>query len=92
MSTSSQSHSVLKYKFLTDTYTEDSVIALTHVREILEREMETSTETRDKDRHKLDLFDSIGMGFNQLADEYSELLGNIESLQWKLDEIDRQED
>ena len=71
-----------------ETYTKESIHTLTKIRENLVSSLKKATIENEKLNSRIQIYKSIGFGFEQLANEYSSILEQIQVLQWKIKELE----
>jgi len=78
---------VLKYRFLVKTYTPSTVKALRKTKALLETEFHQAQHAYTQSLEKLQQYDRVGAGFEELVAEYAHLMNRIEQSQWNLQQM-----
>ncbi|XP_076470156.1 HAUS augmin-like complex subunit 4 [Babylonia areolata] len=77
----------VELQVLCDTYTAETVAALTKIKEHLQE----MTVVKDKDLHRVNLalkaYSAVGFGFDELAEDYGKLKREMENKEWALNEL-----
>eukprot|EP00042_Codosiga_hollandica_P054148 m.726294 g.726294 ORF g.726294 m.726294 type:complete len:333 (+) comp58854_c0_seq15:100-1098(+) len=68
-------------------YSKEDLVALQHVRAHLDHETENQEAARASLTHSLQVYASVGRGFDAVVKEYSRLSDSIEAKQWALKEF-----
>ncbi|XP_050395830.1 HAUS augmin-like complex subunit 4 [Patella vulgata] len=78
---------LIQLQVLCDTYSSETVKALG----IIKKHVEETTDIAEKDLSRisqaLTAYDSVGMGFENLVDEYSKLRSELENKRWAMTEL-----
>ncbi|KAK3726769.1 hypothetical protein QZH41_010411 [Actinostola sp. cb2023] len=78
---------VLQNQLIKDTYTPGAVTALRKIREHLVQAEQEETRQLQRAGQTLQAYESVGMGFDQLVQEYTVLLREIDNKRWALSEL-----
>eukprot|EP01119_Soliformovum_irregulare_P018822 TRINITY_DN5843_c0_g1_i1.p1 TRINITY_DN5843_c0_g1~~TRINITY_DN5843_c0_g1_i1.p1 ORF type:complete len:338 (+),score=81.66 TRINITY_DN5843_c0_g1_i1:8-1021(+) len=78
---------VLRYQLLNETYTPDTVAALTLIHQHLDSTFKKALEDREDVTKRVGQYGDVGMGFEDLAKEYGELLKRIEDKKWTIEQL-----
>jgi HAUS augmin-like complex subunit 4 len=82
---------VLKNQFLCDTYTPEAVIALQKIKNHLEVAKREAVEEHERVLVKLQEYSSLGLGFESIVKQYTQLLEEIKNKRWALSELQKQQ-
>lgn len=80
---------VLQCQLLKDTYNQESVAALQNVRHLLDTALNESKTELTKLRYTLQIYESVGPGFESLVKQYVQLTAEIDNKRWALSELKR---
>lgn len=78
---------LMELQILCDTYTKETVKALSKVREHLDVAMKEKRKEYTHATEALKSYESVGMGFDDLVEQYKILKEEIENKQWALNEL-----
>lgn len=77
----------MKNQYLTETYTAETVPALKKIRGYLETACRQALDEYENSLKKLQEYESIGLGFDDLVNEYASILNEIKEKTWALNEL-----
>jgi len=78
---------VIQQQCLSETYTSDTIPALKSIRETIISACNQAKREYDGVIARLHKYEQVGLGFKELADEYNNLLNEINQKKWALNEL-----
>jgi FtsZ-binding cell division protein ZapB len=79
---------VIRYEYLTHTYHTDAIESLKHMRQTLEQEYEQCKRQSGRVERELEQYASVGLGFDKLVDEYTQITAKIKTKKWEIQQLD----
>jgi hypothetical protein len=77
----------MKHQYLVETYTAETVPGLKKIRGHLETACRQALDEYENAIKKLQEYESIGLGFDDLVSEYAAILNEIKEKTWALNEL-----
>jgi hypothetical protein len=77
----------LKYQYLNLAFNQSSIPILKRMKDVLDNEQNTLQSQLSQVAYELEEYSKVGIGFDQLVEEYSSVLKRIEEKKWQLEEL-----